>query len=326
MTHKVAFLDVMDAKVQHEIRSQLPPGFSLQFGETGDRREQMAMIADAEFILTAVAVDAEMIKSAPKLKLLHKWGIGVDKFDLDAARAARIPVAITAGANAGAVSEHTVMLMLATYRRLALADRKVRDGIWIRPQIRGQAYQLSGKTVGLLGFGNVGRMVAHRLAGFNVTILYHDIRRADMATEKSLHVTPVSLDELLERSDVLSLHVPLTRVTRGIINAEAIARMKTGAILINAARGEVLDEPALYDALVSGKLHGAGLDVFAKEPADPANPLLKLDQVVVTPHTAGSAIDLVADIARHAFTNMQSVLNGEPLSPNDVIVAAGENR
>ena len=284
------------------------------------------MIADAEFILTAVAVDAEMIKSAPKLKLLHKWGIGVDKFDLDAARAARIPVAITAGANAGAVSEHTVMLMLATYRRLALADRKLRDGIWIRPQIRGQAYQLSGKTVGLLGFGNVGRMVAHRLAGFNVTILYHDIRRADMATEKSLHVTPVPLDELLERSDVLSLHVPLTRVTRGIINADAIARMKIGAILINAARGEVLDEPALYDALVSGKLHGAGLDVFAKEPADPANPLLKLDQVVVTPHTAGSAIDLVADIARHAFTNMQSVLNGEPLSPNDVIVAAGENR
>jgi phosphoglycerate dehydrogenase-like enzyme len=326
MAHKVAFLDVMDAKVQHEIRSQLPPGFSLQFGETGDRREQMAMIADAEFILTAVAVDAEMIKSAPKLKLLHKWGIGVDKFDLDAARAARIPVAITAGANAGAVSEHTVMLMLATYRRLALADRKLRDGIWIRPQIRGQAYQLSGKTVGLLGFGNVGRMVAHRLAGFNVTILYHDIRRADMATEKSLHVTPVSLDELLERSDVLSLHVPLTRVTRGIINADTIARMKFGAILINAARGEVLDEPALYDALVSGKLHGAGLDVFAKEPVDPANPLLKLDQVVVTPHTAGSAIDLVADIARHAFTNMQSVLNGEPLSPNDVIVAAGENR
>lgn len=326
MTHKVAFLDVMDAKVQNEIRSQLPPGLSLQFGETSDRREQMAMIADAEFILTAVAVDAEMIRSAPKLKLLHKWGIGVDKFDLDAACAARLPGAITAGANAGAVSEHTVMLMLASYRRLALADRKLRDGIWISPQIRGQAYQLSGKTVGLLGFGNVGRMVAHRLAGFNVTILYHDIRRADMATEKSLHVTPVTLDELLERSDVLSLHVPLTRVTRGMINADAIARMKTGTILINAARGEVVDEPALYDALVSGKLLGAGLDVFAKEPVDPANPLLKLDQVVMTPHTAGSAIDLVADIARHAFTNMQSVLNGEPLSPNDDIVAAGENR
>jgi len=267
-----------------------------------------------------------MIRAASKLKLLHKWGIGVDKFDLDAARAARVPVAITGGANAGAVSEHTVMLMLATYRRLSLSDRKLREGIWIRPQIRGLAYQLSGKTVGLLGFGNVGRMVAHRLAGFDVEIIYHDIRRADMATQRALHARPVTLDELLERSDVLSLHVPLTQVTRGIIGADAIARMKTGAILINAARGEVVDESAVYDALVSGKLLGAGLDVFNKEPADPNNPLFKLDQVVVTPHTAGSAIDLVADIARHAFTNMQSVLNGEPLPPNDVIVSAGENK
>ena len=122
---------------------------------------------------------------------------------------------------------------------------------------------------------------------------------------------------------MLSLHVPLTQVTRGIINADALARMKPGAILVNAARGEVVDEPALYDALVSGKLRGAGLDVFAKEPADPNNPLFKLDQVVVTPHIAGSAIDLVADIARHAFTNMQSVLNGEPLPASDVIVSAG---
>ncbi|MEJ0019600.1 MAG: 2-hydroxyacid dehydrogenase [Acetobacteraceae bacterium] len=326
MSYKVAFLDLMDPKVHAEIRGALPPDFTIQFGETGERSEQMAMIADADFILTAVAVDAEMIRSAPKLKLLHKWGIGVDKFDLDAARAARLPVAITAGANAGAVSEHTVMLMLATYRHLALSDRKLRQGQWIRPQIRGMAYQLSGKTVGILGFGNVGRMVAHRLAGFDVEILYHDIRRADRATEKSLRVTPVTLDELLTRSDVLTLHTPLTKVTRGIINADAIARMKTGAILINAARGEVVDEGAVYDALVSGKLRGAGLDVFHQEPADPNNPLFKLDQVVVTPHTAGSAIDLVGDIARHAFSNMEAVLRGDPLSPNDVIVAAGENK
>lgn len=326
MTHKVAFLDVLDARMQAEIRSALPPGFSIQFGEAGDRGEQMAMVADAEFILTAVAVDAAMLRNAPKLKLLHKWGIGVDKFDLDACRAARIPVAITGGANAGAVSEHTLMLMLATYRRLALSDRKLREGQWIRPQIRAQAYQLSGKTVGILGFGNVGRMVAHRLAGFDVEILFHDIRRIDMATQKALRATPVSFEELLARSDVLTLHTPLTAVTRGIINADAIARMKTGAILVNAARGEVVDEAALYDALVGGKLRGAGLDVFAKEPADPNNPLFKLDQVVVTPHTAGSAIDLVSDIARHAFTNMQSVLDGTPLPSSDVIVAAGENR
>jgi phosphoglycerate dehydrogenase-like enzyme len=326
MTYKVAFLDVMDAKVQAEIRSELPPDFSIDFAETLDRREHMTMIRDADFILTTLTVDGEMIRSAPKLKLLHKWGIGVDKFDLDAARAARVPVAITFGANAGAVSEHTLMLMLATYRRLALADRKLRDGVWLRSQLRAQAYQLSGKTVGLFGFGNVGRMVAHRLSGFDVEILYNDIRRAEMAIEKSLRATPVSFEELLARSDVFSVHVPLTKVTRNMVDGAAMTQMKAGAILVNAARGEIVDEAALHDALVSGKLHGAGLDVYATEPADASNPLFKLDQVVVTPHTAGSVIDLVADVARHAFNNMQSVLSGRPLSPNDVIVAAGDNR
>jgi D-3-phosphoglycerate dehydrogenase len=320
MTHKVAFLDVMDAKVRDEIRSELPPGFSIEFAESADRRKHLALVADADFILTSIPVDADMIRATPKLKLLHKWGIGVDKFDLDAARVAGVPVAITFGANAGAVSEHVLMLMLATYRRLSLADRKLRDGVWLRPQLRAQCYQLSGKTVGLLGFGNVSRMVAHRLAGFEVEIIYSDIRRADMTTEKATRATQVPFDELIARSDVLSVHVPLTPATKGLIGTETIARMKTGSIIINAARGGIVDEAALYDALVSGKLHGAGLDVFAMEPADPKNPLFRLDQVVVTPHTAGSVIDLVADIARHAFTNMQTVLRGAPLPPDDVVV------
>ncbi len=178
MTHRVAFLDVMDTKVRDEIRSELPDGFSIGFAVSADRGEHLALVADADFILTSVPVDADMIRAAPKLKLLHKSGIGVDKFDQDAARNAGVPVAITFGANAGAVSEHVLMLMLATYRRLALADRKLRDGVWLRPQLRAQCYQLSGKTVGLLGFGNVSRMVAHRLAGFEVEIIYSDIRRA----------------------------------------------------------------------------------------------------------------------------------------------------
>ena len=148
MTHKVAILDMMDDKVQAEIRSALPPDFSIQFAESGDRREHMAMIADADFILTAVAVDAEMIRAAPKLKLLHKWGIGVDKFDLDAARAARMPVAITAGANAGAVSEHARDadargLSLPRAGRPQAARRPVDPTATSR-----QGYMLSGKTVG----------------------------------------------------------------------------------------------------------------------------------------------------------------------------------
>lgn len=321
MTHRVAFLDVMDAKVREEIRSALPPGFAIDFAETSDRREQLAMVAEADFILTSVPVDAAMIRAAPRLKLLHKWGIGVDKFDLEAARQAGVPVAITFGANAGAVSEHVLMLMLATYRRLPLADAKLRQGVWLRPQLRAQCYQVSGKTVGLLGFGNVARMVAHRLAGFEVEILYSDIRRADMATEKALRATQVPFETLIARSDILSVHVPLTPATKGMIGIETISRMKTGTVIINAARGGIVDEAALYDALVSGKLHGAGLDVFAMEPADPSNPLFQLDQVVVTPHTAGSVIDLVAAIAHHAFDNMLTVLRGEKLPATDIVVS-----
>ena len=162
-----------------------------------------------------------MIRAAPKLKLLHKWGIGVDKFDLDAARAARVPVAITFGANAGAVSEHTLMLMLATYRRLSLADRKLREGSGCGRRLRAQAYQLVRQDRRHCSASAMSaRMVAHRLAGFDVEILYHDIRRADMATEKSLRATPVSFDELLERSDVVSRARAADPVTRGMIDAD----------------------------------------------------------------------------------------------------------
>ena len=312
----------MDAKVRDEIRSELPPGFSIDFAETADRREHLAMIADADFILTSVPVDAEMIRAAPRLKLLHKWGIGVDKFDLDAARAAGVPVAITFGANAGAVSEHVLMLMLATYRRLALADRKLRDGVWLRPQLRAQCYQISGKTVGLLGFGNVGRMVAHRLAGFEVEIIYqrHPPRRHGDREGAACHAGAVRRAARTQRRAVGARAADAG--DQGMIGAETIARMKTGAVSSTPRAAASSMRRRCMTRWSSGKLHGAGLDVFAMEPADPANPLFRLDQVVVTPHTAGSVIDLVADIARHAFTNMQTVLRGEPLSPDDVVVAA----
>ena len=205
-----------------------------------------------------------MIRAAPRLKLLHKWGIGVDKFDLDAARAARVPVAITVGANAGAVSEHAVMLMLATYRRLSLADRKLREGHWIRPAApRRSATSFPARPSASLGFGNVGRMVAHRLAGFEVDDPVHDIRRADMATAAALHATPVPFDELIGAQ-------------RRAVDARAAHQCHPGPHRRRGDRADEdrrhpdqcrtrrdCDEAALYDALVSGKLRGAGLDVFA---------------------------------------------------------------
>ncbi|WP_316980337.1 2-hydroxyacid dehydrogenase [Shumkonia mesophila] len=320
-TWKVNCLDVFVPAVRSEIEAVAPDGFHFRFAESYDRAEQMELAADADFLLVGTApVDAEMIANAPKVKLIQKWGIGVDKIDLVAAKKAGIPVGITFGANAGPVAEQAILLMLAIYRRLPLVDRKMREGIWMKPELRSSCFQINGKTVGLIGFGNIGRMVAHRLRGFEAEILYYDPRRAHPVSERALGATYVSRDELLARSDIVSLHTPLTNETSNMINAETIAKMKDGAILVNTARGELVDEKALFDALSSGKLRGAGLDVLHDEPPSPDNPLLTLDQVTLTPHGGGGVFDNVENVARRALANMQLVLRDEPLAPDDAIV------
>ncbi|HET8722216.1 MAG TPA: 2-hydroxyacid dehydrogenase, partial [Nitrospira sp.] len=315
----IACLDVFAKDVRSEIEAVASNEFRVRFAESYDRQEQIGLIADADFILLGGApLDAGMIGHAGRVKLIQKWGIGVDKIDLDAARAAGIPVGITFGENAGPVAEHAILLMLAVYRRLPMIDRKLRQGIWMKSEVRSICYQITGKTVGLIGFGNIARMVAHRLRGFDAEIIYHDPRRADRVTEKALRAAYVPLDTLLARSDIVSVHAPLNAATRELIRADTIEKMKDGAILVNTARGEIVHEPSLYDALVSGKLRGAGLDTFVGEPPSPDNPLLGLDQVVVTPHAAGGVFDNVENVARHALGNMKKILVGEALAPEDL--------
>jgi D-3-phosphoglycerate dehydrogenase len=163
-------------------------------------------------------------------------------------------------------------------------------------------------------------MVAHRLRGFDANIVYFDLNRADRVTERALRAKYVAFDELLARSDILSIHTPLTNRTRHLIGREAIAKMKDGAVIINTARGGIVDEEALYESLVSGKLRGAGLDSFEVEPLSPDSPLAKLDQVVLTPHAGGGVFDNVENVAEHALGNIMKFLRGEALSPLDVVV------
>ncbi|OWT76954.1 MULTISPECIES: 2-hydroxyacid dehydrogenase [unclassified Achromobacter] len=322
MSHKVSFLDVMAAPVRQAIRAAAPAEFEITFAESGAPDAQMALMPHAEFIVAGFQpVTSAMIAAAPRLKMIQKWGIGYDKIDLDAARERGMVVAITSGANAGPVAEHAIALMLAVYRRLPLVDRKTREGVWLKSEMRSVCYQIAGKTVGLVGFGNIARMVARRLRGFDADILYTARRPADAEIERALGVRHVPMDELLARSDIVSLHVPLTDATRTLIDAAALSRMKAGAILINTARGGVVDEAALHDALVSGKLHGAGLDVFAHEPVAAGNPLLALDQVVVSPHSGGAVFDNVGYVAARAFGNLGRFLRNQSIPPEDLIVA-----
>ena len=318
-TVKVACLGyVFVPGAQDLIREIVPEGFDVRFAEhPGPEHE--AWLEDSDFIFVVSPVTDAMMAKAPKLRLIQKWGIGVDKIDLVAAERHGIPVAITAGANAATVSEHTVMLMLAVSRRLTLADRAMRKGRWNVGEIRPQARKLLEKTVGIVGFGNIGRAVAQRLQGFGVRVLYYDIKGPFDDVAKPLQATFVDMDTLLAESDIVTVHIPGGDANRNLFDSAMFARMKPGVALINAARGDLVDEKALIAALETGHVSGAGLDVFETEPRG-ETPLAKFDNVIMTPHSAGSVMDNVVPMARHGFENMLRVLRGEPIPEADLIV------
>ncbi len=319
---KIACIDVLAPAVQAETRDVAEPDFHIRFTQSSNPEEHYALADDADFLLVGAApVTEALLAHCGRVRLIQKFGVGIEKVDLEAARRARIPVAIAAGGNAAPVSELAVGLMIAVNRKLVFADRKTREGIWLKTEMRSWCYQLDGKTVGMLGFGAIAQLTARRLAGFDVRVLYHSNRRADIATEEALRAEKVSLDELLARSDILSIHVPLTPATHHLIDAAALAKMKPDAILVNTARGGVVDEAALYEALVAGRLRGAGLDVFSTEPPDPANPLFTMDNVVVMPHAGGGVFDNVRKVMTHAIGNMRKLLAGEDLPAADIVIA-----
>jgi phosphoglycerate dehydrogenase-like enzyme len=241
-------------------------------------------IHDADVLLHVLErVTPAVIEQAPVLKLIQKLGVGVDTIDLEAARARGIAVCNMPGANTRAVAELTLLLMLATLRRLSALDRQTRTGNgWaLDADLLDNLGELGGRTVGLVGLGAVGECLTPMLYGVGATVVYTS-RHAKAGTTAQF----VSLSDVLSSADVVSLHVPLNAETAGMIDARAIGHMKQGAVLVNTARGGLIDYDALYRALASGRLRGAGLDVFDAEPASASHPLFQLNNVVVTPHVA----------------------------------------
>lgn len=312
-----AVREVVRTVVRHQTEHEL----ELCFANSYDDAEQHGLIERADIALPGwAAITGPMLDRAHRLRFIQKWGIGVDRIDVNAVRARGIPLAITAGSNAAPVAELAIALMLGVYRRIAQVDRAMREGRWLKAEMREVCFQISGKTVGLIGFGNIGRMLARRLRGFDCEVIYHDTVRAPPALEAELGVRYVDFAPLIEQSDIVSLHAPATPATEHLMNADTLAAMKRGAILINTARGELIDEAALVRALKSGHLRGAGLDTFAQEPPPADHPLLQLDQVVATPHIGGGVFDNVENVARHAIGNILRFLSGAPIAPADLIV------
>lgn len=292
-----------------------PPGFLLQIMPPQAGSEEIAAaMQEAEYLLGFVRhLPDEAYSRASRLKLVQVMSAGYDRVNIAGARAARVPICSNGGANSVAVAEHTMMLILAVYRKLVAYHQNVAAGRWNQGIPRTvDIYELAGKTVGLVGLGNIGQQVAWRLRAFDANVIYYDAFQQSPEVETRLGVRYVPFETLLETADVVSLHVPLNHDTRDMIDARALARMKPKAILINTCRGEVVQEEALIEALRQGRILAAGLDTQAQEPADPANLLLTLPNVTLTPHSAGPTVDSFRKRFQNGFDNIQRVANGEP--------------
>jgi D-3-phosphoglycerate dehydrogenase len=251
-------------------------------------------------------IDDAALAAADKLKVIARYGVGVDRVDLDAAEVQGITITNTPGANSASVAELTIGLILSLARHIPKGAAATRKGEW--PRMNGLSLQ--GKTIGLVGLGAIGKQVTRRLYSFDCELLAYDPYPDNKFAEKH-GVTFTIMDELLGQSDFVSLHLPLLPETQGIINADAINKMKNGAYIINTSRGELIEDSALLDAIQSKKLAGAALDVFAKEPPDKDNPLLKQPEIIVTPHCASHTDGATDTMAKMAMDNCLAVLSGE---------------
>jgi D-3-phosphoglycerate dehydrogenase len=302
---------VADPLEQEGIERLRRSGLEVDYRPSCDRQEllQAVAAADALVVRSRVRVDAAVLEAGPRLRVVGRAGVGVDNVDVDAASRRGVLVVNVPDGNTVAAAEHTFALLLAVARHVVPAAGSLRSGRWERQRFVG--VELRGKVLGVVGLGRIGREVAARARAFGMDVLAHDPYLTSDAVA-ALGARPRDLDALLAESDFVTLHVPLTPHTRGFIGRAQIARMKPGAFLVNCARGGLVDERALYEALVGGHLAGAALDVFAEEPPGD-NPLLGLENVVATPHLGASTREAQVTVAALVADYVARVLAGEPV-------------
>ncbi len=270
-----------DPKLKETLQNSVKEVVYNPYAQTLTSAQVKELLVDCDgFIAGVDTIDKPALENADKLKVIARYGVGVDKVDLQAAKAMGITVTNTPLANAQSVAELALGFVLSLLRKIPQATQATRSGSW--PQMRG--YTLEGKSVGLVGFGTIGKKLARILTGFDCQISAYD-PYPDMDTAKQLGVKIASLEEVIQTADIVSLHIPSTPETAGLVNQQFIASMKPGAFLVNTSRGEIVDEGALIAGVESGHLAGAGLDVLSQEPPDPHNPILKVENILVTPHS-----------------------------------------
>lgn len=314
----VLLIDPIPAPFVERLGPLFPPGAPLDIVSSYSEEDLARHATETEILLVIQRkVDAHLLSFLPRVRFIQRVGVGYDNLDLSALQAAGVVAAYTPGANAVAVAEHTILLMLALLKRFVAAESATRQGGWSTMELfQAGLGDLATATVGLVGFGHIGRAVAERLAPFGSRLLYTARHAVDPAIEQQFGVRYASLDDLLASSTIVSLHLPLTGASRGLISETELAKMRAGAFLVNTSRGEILDEMALHRALVSGKLGGAALDVLSNE-SPGGNPFADLPQVIVTPHIAGGTRAAIERSLQMAIANVARFLRGE--TPLDLV-------
>lgn len=307
---KILFHHDAGRRLRAEVAALADAGLTLVYCPEGPEEPLFRELHDAEVLWHVLwPVTAAVIARAPKLRLIQKIGVGVNTIDIEAAQRRGIAVCNMPGTNSRAVAEMALLLMLNTLRRQHSVEQALRNGRWVLDEATRESLgELAGRTVGLVGFGAVPGILAPILAAMGARVVYTD------TAPKAVPWEYLPLERLLGEADIVTLHVPLTDATTRLIDRQRIARMKPGAILINTARGGLVDEGALHEALATGRLGGAGLDVFAEEPVSAGNPLFQLPNVTVSPHVAWLTLDTWKRSIAAALGNVRALRAGTPLS------------
>jgi len=289
------------------LKSVVPDGFEIKTLDEPTQQQLVRESRDADYFLVSgrLKINKEVLDNAPRLKMIQRTGVGTEMLDLQEIKGRGIPVYVNAGVNARSVAEHTITLILASLKHLTSVDRQVRKGIWKKQETGTSCHELYGKTVALVGMGAIGRQVASYLHCFGARVIYTDLYRLSPQQEEALGLTYFpSFEEMLPFAEILSFHCPLTDSNVEMLDKRALSIMKDGAIVINTARGKLVNEPDLYNALKSGKIAFAGLDVHYEEPMKAEDPFSSLDNVILTPHIAGLSFEAFQSMMKGAVDNI----------------------
>ncbi len=295
------------------VHSVIPSSFEVISIDEASKECIIKKASGADYFIVGgrIKIDRDIINAAPQLKMIQRTGVGLDSLDIQLLKEKNIPIYVNEGINSQSVAEHAVMLILSVTKNLTNINTLLKSGIWKKHESGIRNFELKNKTIGLIGLGNIGILVSKMLRPFGINIIYYKRNRLYEKDEKNLGITYKTFQEVLEMSDIVSLHCPFTRETRKMIGAVQLSLMKKGSFIINTSRGKLIDEKALIENLKSGHIRGAGLDVYEQEPIPKENELLTLDNVILTPHISGITYESYKSMIQGAFNNIELFEQGK---------------